>query len=279
MNKIIPYVSIITICLFLIPYASPLVYSQEIPIQKTIPIQTVLTSETGSHTQTTYISASEADELKQMLIQLDNALSKKDSTEIQYYETLLKAKGIIPAGYTFETTAPLLIPRYQRFAQTMSSAEGNISNTLCYFHAAGVGILYFTIGVLLMIPTLLLLSIFGVNILKILIPLYLLILFATHLIPVRVMLPIGSIILDQGNVTALGTSGSQHLTVDAPSTQVNIFGFTGLTINIPSSNLTAGFLFVSGFSLYAYSQGSSGNATAGILGNNLFSQYLTRRLW
>jgi hypothetical protein len=279
MKKMIACMNIVVICIFLIPIASPLVYSQDIPTQKIIPIQAVLNSEAGDQKQITYLSVSEAGELRQLLILLDSALTRKDSKEIHRYETILKSKGIIPATYQFETTEPTIEPQFQKLRQhLLPLAEGNISNTLCYLHATGSGTLFFTIGILLMIPTLILLSIFGFNILKILVPLYVLILIATHLIPFRVLLPIGSIILDQGNVTAVGVSGSQHLTVESPSAQVNIVGFTGLTINIPSNNQTDGFLFVSGFSLYASSQGSSGNKTAGILGNSLFSQCMKKYL-
>lgn len=254
MKKIEACMKIIIICIFLLPIVSPLAYSQQITTQKTIPIQTVFTSDTGDQRQTTYLSSSDADELRQLLISLDDALTRKDTREIQHYETILKSKGIIPATYQFHTSVPAVEPRYQKLRHLRLPVLGdNISNTLCYLHAAGSGTLFFTIGILLMIPTLILISIFGSEILNILIPLYVLIMVATHLIPFRVMLPIGSMILDEGNVSAIGISGSQHITVEDGSVQVNMIGFTGITINIASNNQTDGFLFVSGFSLSAFS--------------------------
>jgi hypothetical protein len=255
--------------------ASPLVYSHAVPQQKTIPIETLVNSETGSQKHTTYLSSSEVEELRHLLIRLDDALAKKDSREIRYYETLLKSKGIIPAAYHFETTKPFLEPRYQkRIQHLLPVSENNISNSMCYLHATGTGLLVFTIGVLMIIPTILLLTIFGFEILKFLLPLLILILLATHMIPFRVLLPVGVIILEEGSISAVGSAGSQQITVDAPSVQVNLIGFTGITINIPSNNLTQGFLFVSGFSFYAYSQNTSQNHSTRIIGNNLFSHSL-----
>ena len=275
MKKTLVSIGILSVCIMMTSLASPLVYSHAVPQQKTIPIETLVNSETGSQKHTTYLSSSEVEELRHLLILLDDALAKKDSREIRYYETLLKSKGIIPAAYHFETTTPFLEPRYQKIRQhLLSLPEDTISNSMCYLHATGTGLLVFTIGVLMVIPTILLLTIFGFEILKFLLPLLILILLATHMIPFRVLLPVGVIILEEGSISAVGSAGSQQITVDAPSVQVNLIGFTGITINIPSNNLTQGFLFVSGFSFYAYSQNTSQNHSTRIIGNNLFSHSL-----
>lgn len=275
MKKTLVSIGLLSVCIMMTSLASPLVYSHAVPQQKTIPIETLLNSETGSQKHTTYLSSSEVEELRHLLNHLDDALAKKDSTEIRYYETVLKSKGIIPATYHFETTKPFLEPRYQKIRQHLLSApEDTISNSMCYIHATGSGLMIFTIGFLLIIPTLLLVSIFGFDIFNLLLPLLLLVLFATHIIPFRVLLPIGGIILEEGSISAVGLAGSQQITVDAPSAQVNLIGFTGITINIPSNNLTQGFLFVSGFSFYAYLQNTSQNHSARIVENNLFSRSL-----
>jgi hypothetical protein len=271
MKKTLVSIGILAVCIILIPIASPLVYSHAVTQQKTIPIETLVNSETGRRMHTTCLSSSEVEELRQVLIMLDDALAKKDSREILYYETMLKSKGIIPATYHFETTKPFLEPRYQTIRQHLLSApEDTISNSMCYVHATGTGLLVFTIGVLLVLPVILLVTYFGLEILTLLLPLLILLLIATHMIPFRVLLPVGVIILEEGSISAVGSAGSQQITVDAPSVQVNLIGFTGITINIPSSNLTQGFLFVSGFSFYAYSQNTSQNHTTRIVDNNLF---------
>jgi hypothetical protein len=280
MKKLIASSSILIICILLIPMASPLVYSQNISTQKTISIQTNINSETSSQKQTTYVSSSDVEELRQLLILLDDALTRKDSKEIHYCETILKSKGILPATYQFETTKPALESRYQKLGQHLLPLLGddNISNSLCYVHATGTGMIFFTVGLLLIIPTLILMGMFGVGILNVLLPLYLLIMFITHLIPFRVLLPVGALIIDNGNVSAVGVSGSQHITVNTSSVQINLVGFTGITINIPSSNSTQGFLFVSGFSFFANSRGSSQNQTAGILQRTLWALFTKNSL-
>ena len=81
---------------------------------------------------------------------------------------------------------------------------------------------------------------------------------ATHVIPLRIMLPIGSVSLKQGSISSIGLGGYGKLTTDNNSIQTTLVGFTGLTIHIPfgdseESDL-GGFLFVSGFSAIAYSK-------------------------
>ena len=70
------------------------------------------------------------------------------------------------------------------------------------------------------------------------------------------MLPIGSITLKQGSISAIGLGGYEKLTADNNSIQTTLVGFTGLTINIPfgEESELGGFLFVSGFSTIAHSK-------------------------
>lgn len=276
MNKISISSIILAGCILLIPLGSPLVYSEQVNPQEGFPIETFVHSEAGGKKQTTYLSSSELVELRQLLILLDEALTKKDSAEIQRYEAILKSKAVIPESYRFERTKPVGEPRYLKAYQRLFPLTGDdLANSLCYVHATGTGLLVFTIGVLLIIPTLLLISIFGFDVLKVLLPVLLVIMLVTHLIPFRVLLPIGVIILEEGRVSTVGSAGSQQITVEAPSVQVNLLGFTGITINIPSTNMTQGFLFVSGFSLYASSQNTSQNHTvAGMIHHPLFPCFL-----
>ena len=139
-----------------------------------------------------------------------------------------------------------------------SDKDENISNALCYLHAAGTGMVIYTIGNLLLIPTFLLIDIFGTEIIGILMYVYILIMFYTHLVPFRLGMPIATINMDNGTISARGLRGPQNVIVNDtnPSHQVKVLGFTGLTINIPSANNgnLDGFMFISGFAIYAKSQ-------------------------
>jgi len=103
---------------------------------------------------------------------------------------------------------------------------------------------------------------FGEEILQILIPLYLVIMFITHIIPFRICMPIATINMENGTISATGLGGSQTVNVNetSPSHQVTIGGFTGVTVSIPSilggESELKGFMFISGFSLLASSKDS-----------------------
>lgn len=197
------------------------------------------------------LDETELDYLKECLINLNDAYITDDVASIQKYETILYEKGILnkkPNRFSFDDKFLKNNPILKHF--TNQHPDENISNSFCYVNAAGDGLMIFTIGALLTIPTIILINIFGGQILSLLIPIYLVILILTHLIPFRIMLPIGLITMDSGKITTVGTSGTQNMDVEYPSAQLQLAGFTGVTINIPSNN-TSGFLFVAGVSIIA----------------------------
>jgi len=189
--------------------------------------------------------------LKECLINLNDAYINDNKENIQKFGSILYEKGLLdekPNMHSFDEkiikNSPLIkfLCNHQR--------DENISNSFCYINAVGEGLMIFTIGALLTLPTLVLISIFGGEILSLLIPIYVVILVLTHLIPVRVLLPIGIITMDSGNITTVGLSGNQNMEVNSPSVQLQLAGFTGITINIPTGE-SGGFLFVSGISILA----------------------------
>jgi hypothetical protein len=114
--------------------------------------------------------------------------------------------------------------------------------------------MFFTIGLSLFVPTMVLISIFGEDVLRILIPIYYLIMIITHIIPFRMGLPAGMLLIKGGTASATGLNGHQRVEIEN-SSQITIIGFTGITISIPFIDTPAdeynGFMFVSGFSLIA----------------------------
>ena len=120
----------------------------------------------------------------------------------------------------------------------------------------------YTIGNLLLVPTVALISMFGEEILQILIPIYLVIMLLTHLVPFRICMPIATINMEDGTMSAIGLAGSQTVNVNdpSPSHQVTIGGFTGITVSVPNINENEselnGFMFISGFSMLVKSKDS-----------------------
>ena len=208
------------------------------------------------------LNPDKAEQLKSYLIALDDALERDDGQDILKYQNLIDENGLIgenniefkpknPESFLKIKNMPLT---KNLFSSLSNQSDGNITNFLCYFHARGHGTMLFTTGLLLFIPTIFLVSAFGENVLKILIPLYLIIALFTHLVPFRVGLPIGLLMIKGGSASAIGVNGYQKVEIEN-SSQIMVVGFTGITISIPFVDTPQdeynGFMFVSGFSLMA----------------------------
>jgi hypothetical protein len=94
----------------------------------------------------------------------------------------------------------------------------------------------------------------AIILLIILLPLLVLTMLLTDLIPFRIFAPTGVISVRNGTISSLGLNGFQRVKVGAEGYGVNLSGFTGITINIPPINNHKTFLFVSGFALKAEGQ-------------------------
>jgi hypothetical protein len=85
----------------------------------------------------------------------------------------------------------------------------------------------------------------------ILLPIYVMVFMATHFIPFRILLPVGTIGVENGSISTLGLNGVHRKEIVANMTELEVYGFTGITISLPGTNNTKEFLFVSGFSFIA----------------------------
>jgi hypothetical protein len=215
-----------------------------------IPIEISFINNRSFIKKTNKVDIEEAKFIKNCLIELDNAYRNNDKDEIIKYESILIEKEILNENIKLDLlNNELQVNSNNKYLSHLSRDE-NTSNSLCFINAVGEGMMIFTIGAMLMLPTLILVSIFGGDILKILLPIYVGIFFLTHIIPARIMLPIGIVTIDSGSISMMGTSGSQKINVNTSSSTIYLAGFSGITINIPSGE-TGGFLFVSGFSFHA----------------------------
>jgi hypothetical protein len=212
------------------------------------------------HKQTrTFVSESEAEEIRQYLIELRTALEQNDQQAIKQYEILLKEKGIIidaaQASFPHTLGVTLLQKRAQPTIFTSQTGD-NISNNLCYFNAIGEGLVAWWLAIQVwegivnmidnqssVIAALILLLVF--------LPFFVLTMVITNLIPFRILAPAGVLSVKNGTVSAIGINGAQKVTVGPEGYGVNLSGFTGITINIAPMNNRSSFLFVSGIALKA----------------------------
>jgi hypothetical protein len=200
----------------------------------------------------TSVSIEEAEEIKQILKNLNLAIENNDEEAIYQYEKILNDKGLFGENhqkffsrnqYTelMEKTNLVKYPKY------FGSKNGdNISNTLCYFNAIGEGLMLWWLSVQLwegIIRTVTNASspLAGFILFLALLPFLVMVILFTNLIPFRILAPIGIMAFRNGTISSLGLQGFKRLKVGAEGAEVNLSFFTGITINIATS-----FLFVSG---------------------------------
>ena len=207
----------------------------------------------------TTVTASEAEEIRLYLTELYKAQESNDYQAISKYETLLNEKGIFGQGYQkiiSKNAVMSLIENINRPFHFTSAAGENISNRLCYFNAIGEGIVLWWLGLQLMEGIVKIIknasNFFEAFVLLIIfLPLLVLTMLFSNLIPLRILAPIGALALKNGTISCLGLNGFQKVKVGAESYGVNLSWFTGITINfLPTTNRSA-FLFVSGMALKA----------------------------
>jgi len=209
----------------------------------------------------TKLSYEEAEQIKEILIQLSDALDKNDEKTIKECESILNKKGIFGDNYqqfySYDTYIKMIKTlRFTGLAEYLERKNSdNISNIMCYFNAIGNGTILFTLGVRMYEAIVRIIenqtSIIGALILFIaLVPLLAIVMLFTSLIPFRILMPVGIVVMYKGRISSLGLQGRKKLEVEGPdSVNVNISWFTGLTINLPFSDNR--FVFVSGIALRA----------------------------
>lgn len=207
----------------------------------------------------TSVTATEAEEIKFYLTELYKAQERNDYPTISKYEALLNEKGIVGPQVqkimSKNAARSLIGTRYHPISLTSTAGE-NISNRLCYFNAIGEGVVLWWLGLQVWEGITKLIknasSFFEAFILFIVfLPLLLLTLVLSNLIPLRVLAPIGVLALRNGTISCVGLNGVQKVTAGVEPYEVNLSWFTGVTINfLPTTNHTA-FLFVSGMAIKA----------------------------
>jgi hypothetical protein len=263
MNKKIVFVSLATAVIILLTGLTPALASNNsnLPTIKNDFVTIEVNHYLGRQTKQTYtaVSAIDAEQIRQYLIELYNAQERNDHQAIAFYEALLNEKGIFGESYQkfCSNNDALTFAEKTRLLQLPSSLAGdNISNRFCYFNAIGEGLVAWWLALLVFQGIVRMLQNVSSVILQLILlltflPFFVLTMFFTNLIPFRILAPMGVLSLKNGTISALGLSGLQRITVGVEPYGVNLSGFTGITINIPSINNRSSFLFVSGFALKA----------------------------
>lgn len=235
--------------LFILTIFSPVVSSRSLDHQKSVTVEVNKIGISGIKRVLTKLSYDEACKLRELLIRLDEALSAGNLRAVRKYESEINGLGIFGDGYQ-KIPVPMAI-------SSTAVEDDNISNTLCYFHAAGRGTIYFTFTLKLveMIKQAVknATSLIGaLAVIIAMIAIFAPIIILTYIVPFRIAMPVGMVRVENGSVSSFGTRGYKKVEVKENETfDVNISWFTGITINIPfgESNESGNFLFVSGFAL------------------------------
>lgn len=205
------------------------------------------------------LTEKEAEEIKQLLYNLDEALSNNDEEAVAEYKTILKQKDIIDEKSS----------KFIKTQENVPQLTDDISNSMCYFHTMGIGLLLFPLENKILegieeaarnaaeqadtpIALIAALVIFILLFVLLCLP----VMIVTHLVPFRVMMSSAKIQLKNGNMWSQGTEGYKKVEASGETIEADLSYFTGITIStLPISvnddseeeNEAKGFMFVSGF--------------------------------
>jgi len=251
-EKIVCISTILIATIIVLGCLSPQVYSKDID---TVTIE-VNRYYGKKSTICTDVSIEEAEEIKQILIKLNNAIENNDEEVISECEKILNDKGIFGKNHqkffsSNKYSEAMEQTNLVKYTKYFGAKNGdNISNYMCYFNAiCGQGLMLWWFGLKAwqsIIDAIKNVSnpIAAFILFLALLPFLVIILLLTDLLPFRIMSPSGVIALQNGSVSSLGLKGIKRLKVGEEPIEVNISWFTGITINIPTS-----FIFISGIAL------------------------------
>jgi hypothetical protein len=254
MKKKIVMVSCLCVIVIALAGLTPALATKPLnPIIGTVPIE--VTRYSGKNQLRTIATVSSADawQIEQCLIDLNNAQQRNDRTTIAHCIAILNSKGITISAQEQSLLSPHRI--IQSFGKTSfpNALVDNVTNQACLFTAIGQGALIgaFALKIIQAISDVIKNQtnpLGAIIVLIIFLPLLLLTILINDLIPIRIMMPVGTLVLANGTVSSIGVLGVKKMKVNATQIEVNVSWFTGLTINIPRlSNESKPFTFVSGF--------------------------------
>jgi hypothetical protein len=253
-KKYLMIVSCFCITVLALAGCTPALASQPIPTTKTtVPIE--VTRYAGKNPESTITSVSPADawQIQQCLIELYNAQQRNDRATITRCVAMLNSKGITIRAQDQAYLTPERVLRFYGQAIGRTGLMDDVTNQACLFTAIGEGMLFgaFALKIIQAVSEVIKnqTTFLGALImLIIMLPFLLFAVLINAIIPIRILMPVGTLVLSNGTVRTIGTQGAKTLKVNATQIEVNVSWFTGLTINIPKlSNESKPFCFVAGF--------------------------------
>jgi hypothetical protein len=210
----------------------------------------------------TEVNINEAEEIREILINLNKAITSNDKKAIEFYEKEINSKGIFENDYqefysNEEYNQILKSNKRAKLINFLGSKNGDdLSNIMCYFNAIGSGLFVSYLGALALDFFLQLMSnatsfIEMFVIFIVFFPLVALVVVLTGFIPIRILMPRGNVWMESGRMSTIGLNGVKRLTVDNDSVTVNLSFFTGLSISIPGNEDSGRdpFVFASGIAI------------------------------
>ncbi len=263
MKKVLIFSALVAI-LIILGGLSPSICSKDIePVQisqnsEIIPVEVNRYYGQQSETILSELSYEEAEELREILTLLNEAIKNNDEDAIDQYEKVLNEKGIFGDNYqeffSHNTYNEMMKTfRFHKLAKYLGILNNdNVSNLLCYFNAIGNGTIVFALGVRVYEAIVRIVenqtSIIAALILFIaLLPLLAMVMLFTSLIPFRILMAEGIVVMFNGKISSIGLQGRKKLIVEGDDIAVNISWFTGITLNLMFTENR--FTFVSGIAL------------------------------
>jgi len=233
---------------------TPALASQPLTSTKsTVPIEVIRYAGKNQVSTIATVSSVDAWQIEQCLIELYNAQQQNDRTTIAHCISVLNSKGIAINAQDRSFLTPERIIQFYGKTSGHNAFMDDVTNQACLFTAIGEGMLFgaFALKIIQAVSDAIRnqTTVLGALIvLIILLPLLLLAVLINAIIPIRIMMPVGTLVLANGTVSTIGTLGVKKMKVNATQIQVNVSWFTGITINIPKlRNESKPFCFVSGF--------------------------------
>ena len=249
--------SILAVAIILLASFTPAIVAKDIKTEKMVTIKTTYYNFINKEEIIRKFTQEEAEKIKEILEEYRQSLIKKDEESIEKYESLLKDKGIFGENHKIISNKDIKNRILERFISSKLNEpiEPSIENRMCTVNARGSGNLSFLFdeafgslaaaGVLLLLLCAILPPVAVILGLPALFLLFsgLAGLVITHLIPFRILYSKLHMQLNSGDLSINGLDGLQEFT--GPVT-ANFYWFTGLTINIFTTNPTVtllGFAF------------------------------------
>jgi len=262
MKKVIIFSGLVAIFIILGGLSPSIVSKDIVPIRIDEDIETI-TVEVNKYygnqeTIYTDLTIEEIEELEKILTKLDEAILKNDDKTINECEKSLNEKGIFGDKYENFYSYDFLSKKFRssrlsKFSKILPLNGDDLSNLMCYFHARGQGMFFFFVELSILQSIVDAMNnasslIEAFIILFALLPIYVMIMLLTHIVPFRLLMPKGICRMDNGKMTSIGLKGVK--TVEASgneSVMLNLSFFTGITISWPIEDNN--ILFVSGIAV------------------------------